>query len=106
MRGSLGEKIGEGGSADIHAWAPGQVVKLFKPGGERRLSRNEAQMTRTAFAAGLPAPEVFDEVGGPCSTEPITGSSSRATGSIGRICKLAPVDREATTSDASGQTRL
>ena len=33
MRGSLGEKIGEGCSADIHAWAPGQVVKLFKPGG-------------------------------------------------------------------------
>jgi tRNA A-37 threonylcarbamoyl transferase component Bud32 len=62
MRGSLGEKIGEGGSADIHAWAPGQVVKLFKPGCERRQSRHEAQMTRAAFAAGLPAPEVFDEV--------------------------------------------
>src|SRR5215475_8620740 len=63
MQGSLGEKIGEGGSADIHAWAPGQVVKLFKPSRERqRLSRHEAQMTRAAFAAGLPAPEVFDEV--------------------------------------------
>ena len=63
MRGSLGEKIGEGGSADIHAWAPGQVVKLFKPArGRQRLSRHEAQMTRAAFAAGLPAPEVFDEV--------------------------------------------
>jgi len=59
MRGSLGEKIGEGGSADIHAWAPGQVVKLFKPArGRQRLSRHEAQMTR----AGLPVPEVFDEV--------------------------------------------
>src|SRR5262249_3505122 len=61
MRGFLGEKIGEGASADIHAWAPGQVVKLFKPGGER-LSRLEARMTRAAFAAGLPAPQVFDEV--------------------------------------------
>ena len=30
MRGSLGEKIGEGASAEVHAWAPGQVVKLFK----------------------------------------------------------------------------
>ncbi len=49
MRGSLGEKIGEGDSADIHAWAPGQVVKLFKSGRERRLSRHEAQMTRAAF---------------------------------------------------------
>ena len=32
MRGSLGEKIGEGVFADVHAWAPGQVVKLFKSG--------------------------------------------------------------------------
>jgi tRNA A-37 threonylcarbamoyl transferase component Bud32 len=62
MRGSLGKKIGEGGSADIHAWAPGLVVKLFKAGCERRLCRHEAQMTRAAFAAGLPVPEVFDEV--------------------------------------------
>lgn len=61
MRGVLGEKIGEGASADIHAWAPGRVVKLFRPGGER-LSRLEARTTRAAFAAGLPAPEVFDEV--------------------------------------------
>jgi Ser/Thr protein kinase RdoA (MazF antagonist) len=63
MRGSLGEKIGEGASADVHAWAPGQVVKLFKSSRDRqRLSRHEAQMTRAVFAAGLPAPEVFDEV--------------------------------------------
>ena len=62
MRGSLGEKINEGCSADIHAWAPGQVVKLFKPGHEPRLARHEAQMTRAASAAGLPAPEVLGEV--------------------------------------------
>jgi hypothetical protein len=30
MRGSLKEKIGERAMADVHAWAPGQVVKLFK----------------------------------------------------------------------------
>jgi len=62
MRGSLGEKIGEGGYADIHAWAPGQVVKLFKAGIPRRLSWWEARMTRAVFAAGGPALEVFDEV--------------------------------------------
>jgi hypothetical protein len=62
MRGSLGEKIGEGATADIHAWAPGQVVKLFKSGVSRRLSRHEARMTRAVFAAGGPAPEVLDEV--------------------------------------------
>src|SRR5262245_35764114 len=60
MRGSLGEKIGEGASADIHVWAPGQIVKLFKVGHSPRFGRHEARMTRAAFAAG--APEVFDEV--------------------------------------------
>ena len=62
MPGSLGEKIGEGAYADVHAWAPGQVLKLFKAGFERRHSWWEARMTRAAFAVGAPAPEVFDEV--------------------------------------------
>ena len=62
MHGSLGEKIGEGAFADVHAWAPGQVVKLFKAGAARRDSRREARMTRAVFAAGAPAPEVFGEV--------------------------------------------
>src|SRR6516225_669677 len=62
MRGSLGEKIGEGTMADIHAWAPGQVLKLFKADVPQRTGRHEAQMTRAVFAAGAPAPEVFDEV--------------------------------------------
>ena len=62
MRGSLGEKIGEGVFADVHAWAPGQVVKLFKSGFSRRLCGHEARMARAVFAAGAPAPEVFDEV--------------------------------------------
>ena len=62
MRGSLGEKIGEGAFADVHAWAPGQVVKLSKAGIPRRVSWHEARMTRAIFAAGIPAPEVFGEV--------------------------------------------
>ena len=62
MRGSLGEKIGEGATADIHAWAPGQVLKLFKAGVAREHSWWEARMTRAVFAAGAPAPEVLDEV--------------------------------------------
>jgi len=62
MRGSLGEKIGEGVFADVHAWAPGQVVKLFKAGAPRWERRREARMTRAIFAAGAPAPEVFGEV--------------------------------------------
>jgi Ser/Thr protein kinase RdoA (MazF antagonist) len=62
MRGFLGEKIGEGAFADVHAWAPGQVLKLFKAGVPRRVCRHEARMTRAVFAAGAPAPEVFGEV--------------------------------------------
>ena len=62
MRGALGEKIGEGAFADVHAWAPGQVVKLFKSGVSRKISWWEARMTRAVFAAGGPAPEVLGEV--------------------------------------------
>ena len=62
MRGSLGEKIGEGAYSDVHAWAPGQVLKLFKAGFPRRVGWWEARMTRAVFAAGGPAPEVLDEV--------------------------------------------
>ena len=62
MRGSLGEKIGEGVYADVHAWAPGEVVKLFKAGHSWRLAWHEAHMTRAVFAAGGPAPEVLGEV--------------------------------------------
>lgn len=62
MQGSLGEKIGEGAFADVHAWAPGQVVKLLKAAVPRRLGRWEVRMTRAVFAAGGPAPEVLGEV--------------------------------------------
>ena len=62
MRGCLGEKINQGGTADIHAWAPGQVVKLFKEGFSPRLGQQEARMTQAVFAAGAAAPEVFGEV--------------------------------------------
>lgn len=62
MPGYPGEKIGEGAHAEVHAWGPGQVVKLFRPGVRRRIALHESRMTRAVFAAGIPAPEVFDEV--------------------------------------------
>lgn len=62
MGASLGEKIGEGAMSDVHAWAPGQVVKLFRADIPRRIPRYEAHITRAVFAAGGPAPEVLDEV--------------------------------------------
>jgi len=66
MPGQPLEKIGEGAMADVHAWAPGQVIKLFKHGIQHRVAAHEARMTRAAVAAGLPAPTVLSEqvVGG------------------------------------------
>jgi Ser/Thr protein kinase RdoA (MazF antagonist) len=62
MQGSLGEKLGEGVFAEVHAWAPGQVVKLSKPGMPPWVLQHEARMTRAVFAAGGPAPEVLGEI--------------------------------------------
>jgi len=62
MQGSLAEKIGEGVFAAVHAWAPGQVLKLSKPGIPNWVLQHEARMTRAVFAAGGPAPEVLGEV--------------------------------------------
>src|SRR3954465_15527710 len=62
MEGSLGEKIGEGAFSEAYAWAPGQVVKLFKAGVSHLLGRHEVRMIRAVRAAGLPVPEVFGEV--------------------------------------------
>jgi Ser/Thr protein kinase RdoA (MazF antagonist) len=62
MQGSLGNKIGEGALSEVYAWAPGQVVKLLKPGFPRQMARFEIRMIRAVLAAGAPAPEVFGEV--------------------------------------------
>ncbi|MBR0930632.1 aminoglycoside phosphotransferase family protein [Bradyrhizobium diazoefficiens] len=62
MQGSLGEKIGEGAFSEAYAWAPGQIVKLFKAGVSHLLGRHEVSMIRAVHAAGVPVPEVFGEV--------------------------------------------
>jgi len=62
MQGSLGEKIGQGAFSEAYAWAPGQVVKLFKAGVSHQFGRHEVRMIRAVLGAGLPVPEVFGEV--------------------------------------------
>jgi tRNA A-37 threonylcarbamoyl transferase component Bud32 len=62
MQGSLGEKIGEGAFSEAYAWAPGQVVKLFKARVSHLLGRHEVRMIRAVRAAGVPVPDVFGEV--------------------------------------------
>lgn len=46
MLGSLGEKINHGGTADIHAWAPGQVVKTVQGSFPPPLIQQEAAKCR------------------------------------------------------------
>ena len=62
MQGSLGGKIGEGAFSEVYAWAPGQVVKLFRPGVPRWMPRHEARMIRAVLAAGVPVPQVIGEL--------------------------------------------
>lgn len=52
--GIAGEKIGEGAFSEAYAWAPGQVVKLFKAGVSHLLGRHEVRMIRAVHAAGVP----------------------------------------------------
>lgn len=55
-------KIGAGATAEVHAWAPGRVVKLYKDGVPHRISMYEAWVTRAVHSASELAPEVFEEV--------------------------------------------
>src|SRR5262249_41937407 len=64
MQGSLGEKIGEGAFSEVYAWAPGQVVKLFKPGVSRWMPWQEVRMIRTVRAAGAAVGELWGELRG------------------------------------------
>jgi hypothetical protein len=54
MQGSLGVKLGEGAYSEAYAWAPGEVVKLFKPGLPRRMPSFGMHMIRVSDAVGVP----------------------------------------------------
>jgi hypothetical protein len=57
----LGQRLGRGASSEVHAWHPGLVVKVFKPGFEE-LAAIEAARARIVHAAGIPSPAVHDLV--------------------------------------------
>jgi uncharacterized protein (TIGR02172 family) len=52
--------IGRGFTADVYAWEPGRVVKLFHPARPEAKVELECRVARAVHAAGLPAPAVFD----------------------------------------------
>jgi tRNA A-37 threonylcarbamoyl transferase component Bud32 len=58
----LGERIAEGGQAEIFAFGPERVVKLFRAGWDATRVAEEARKTAAVAALGYPAPAVYDLV--------------------------------------------
>lgn len=58
----IGEKLGEGATSDVFAYGKGRVVKLLKPGVERRAGEYEASQAQAVFESGAPCPAVFGTV--------------------------------------------
>jgi uncharacterized protein (TIGR02172 family) len=58
--------VGRGYTADVYAWGPGRVLKLFHAGQDAERAEREFRTTRTVHAAGLPVPAAYElvEVGG------------------------------------------
>ncbi len=54
--------VGRGFTADVYAWGPGRVLKLFHPGQDRERSEREFRTTRAVHAAGLPVPAAHELV--------------------------------------------
>jgi uncharacterized protein (TIGR02172 family) len=54
----LGAPLARGRTAEIYAWAPGWVVKLFSPSFSGPAVEQEAEVARTVHATGLSAPAV------------------------------------------------
>ena len=58
MNTDLGQPLAYGRTAEIYAWHPGQVLKLFYGWCELEDIQQEARLTRAIHASGLPVPKV------------------------------------------------
>jgi Ser/Thr protein kinase RdoA (MazF antagonist) len=57
-----GALLGVGRTAEVYAWAPGFVLKLYRDGFPRDWVAHEARLTRLVHDAGQPAPAVGELV--------------------------------------------
>ena len=57
-----GELIGEGRTAQVYAWGPGRVLKLYYDWWPEGNIEYEAKIGKTVHAAGIPSPEVGELV--------------------------------------------
>ncbi|MCG7383835.1 aminoglycoside phosphotransferase family protein [Paenibacillus sp. ACRRY] len=59
----LGNKIGEGGCAEVYEWEDGsKIIKLAKPNTIQAALQAELHHSRIAWACGLPVPRPYDLV--------------------------------------------
>jgi len=59
---SLGRPLAVGRTAEIFRWEDGRVLKLFRREWNEGAACIEAQKARAVYAAGLPAPAVYERV--------------------------------------------
>lgn len=62
MTGDIGQPIAYGRTAEIYAWHPGQVLKLFYDWFKLENIEKEARITQAVHASGLPVPAVGEIV--------------------------------------------
>jgi Ser/Thr protein kinase RdoA (MazF antagonist) len=60
--GELGPRLGAGRQSEVHAWRPGRVIKLYRPGGTRAQVERERRNTAAARRLGFPAPAAHETV--------------------------------------------
>lgn len=56
------ELLARGRTADVFAWQPGKVLKLYLPGFTRGMAEYEQRIARTVYDAGVISPEVGEIV--------------------------------------------
>jgi Predicted aminoglycoside phosphotransferase len=59
---SKGSLMGKGMTAEVYEWGEKQALKLYYEGIPRDWVQYEAEIGRTVFEAGVPAPEVYEQV--------------------------------------------
>jgi len=92
----LGHPLAQGATAEIYAWQPGLVLKLFRPGFGPGAVEYEARIARAVQAAGLPVPAVGEivQVNGRCGLvyqrlagQPLTAGLRRRPWRVDRIAR-------------------
>lgn len=113
---ALGPPLARGGSADVFAWRPGWVLKLYREGCPEGPVRREAARTRAVGEAGVPVPAVagvvalagrygivLERVHGPTLFEQLLQQPENVVTIAARLADLHADLHERTTAALPGQ---